>query len=79
MNNSLSSDVQQLIADHLASGRYANQDEVLRDALLTLREVDDEVAAIQSAIDEWRSGDHGVTLDEAFASVRAEATRKHER
>ena len=69
-------DVQQLIAGRLASGRYANEDDVLRDALQALEEIDDDATAVQAAIDEWQSGDEGLPLDDAFERVREEHPRK---
>jgi len=67
MNHTLPPDVQRLIAAQLASGRYASEEEVLRDALLVLRDVDEEAGKVQAAIDEWKNGDQGIPLDEAFA------------
>ena len=44
------------IQRQLASGSYASPDEVLRDALAALRSRDEEVVAIQEAIDEMEAG-----------------------
>jgi Arc/MetJ-type ribon-helix-helix transcriptional regulator len=60
-------DVEKLLRDHMASGGYASEDEVLRDALRTLgefvhsrEEVDEEcrqtVAAIQEGAADAKAG-----------------------
>lgn len=69
-------DVQQLIASQMATGRYTNEDELLRDALQVLQEFDRDAAAIQLAADDWQAGDEGQPLDEAFDAIRARAQRK---
>ena len=63
-------DVQDLIAAQLATGRYQNEDEVLREALRALQEASDDAAAVQDAIDAWKVGDDGLPLDQAFDLVR---------
>lgn len=63
-------DVQDLIAAQLATGRYQNEDDVLREALRALQEASDDVTAVQDAIDAWKAGDDGLPLDQAFDSVR---------
>jgi hypothetical protein len=35
-----------------------------------LQEASDDVAAVPDAIDGWKAGDDGLSLDEAFDSVR---------
>ena len=65
-------DIEQLISDQLSKGRYANVDEILRKALQALQRLDDDSAAIQEAVDDWKRGDDGVGLDQAFAMVREE-------
>ncbi|MGE3780311.1 MAG: type II toxin-antitoxin system ParD family antitoxin [Pirellulaceae bacterium] len=69
-------DVRQLITQQLESGRYASEDDVLRDALRVLQDVDNDTVSIQAAIDEWNAGDEGMALDEAFSWVREEFQRK---
>lgn len=63
-------DLQQRIAAHLSSGRYQTEDDVLREALRALAEEEEDLAAVREAVAEWRSGDPGEPLDEAFAKVR---------
>jgi putative addiction module CopG family antidote len=56
MSVDLSPEVWNEIQRQLASGSYASPDEVLRDALAALRTRDEEVLAIQEAIDEMEAG-----------------------
>ena len=76
MHYSFPPDVQQLVASQMASGRYIDEDEVLRDALRVLQQVDHDAAAIQEAIDDWSNGDQGLPLDQAFEAIRTEFRRK---
>jgi len=54
----------------MATGRYASEDEVLRDALDTLDTVEAEAREVQVAIDAVKNGDAPVPLDEAFDALR---------
>ena len=63
-------DLQRLIDARLATGTYASEDELLRDALRALAEESEDLAAVQAAVAEWRAGDVGMPLREAFAQVR---------
>jgi Arc/MetJ-type ribon-helix-helix transcriptional regulator len=63
-------DIQELIHERMASGQYSSEDELLREALCSLREEAEDVAAVQQAIDDWRGGDEGVPVDEAFDALR---------
>jgi Arc/MetJ-type ribon-helix-helix transcriptional regulator len=63
-------EVQRLVETRMASGKYASEDELLRDALEALAAESEELQAIQDAIAEWRGGDPGVSLGEAFDIVR---------
>lgn len=63
-------DLEEIVASYVESGRFNSTADVLRHALQALQEQDDEVAAIQIAIDEWKKGDAGVPLDDAFEIVR---------
>ena len=64
------SDLQQMVNSQLASGRYATEDEVLRDALRALEEEIEDLTAVREAIAAWRAGDDGVPMDEAFERIR---------
>ncbi len=63
-------DLQQLVADHLASGRYPSEDEVLREAMHALGRQEDDLLAVQEAIAQWKSGDEGFSVKEAFKIIR---------
>ena len=76
MSYSFPTDVEQLVARQMATGRYTNEDELLRDALQILQEFDRDTAAIQRAVDDWQAGDEGQPLEEAFDAIRARAQRK---
>ena len=63
-------DVEELVASRMAAGGYATEDDVLRDALRALAEEEEDLAAVREAIAEYRAGDPGLPLDEAFDLVR---------
>jgi Arc/MetJ-type ribon-helix-helix transcriptional regulator len=65
-------DVQAAIDAKVASGQYADEETVLREAMASLEEFDEDVAKVQSAIDKWQAGDEGLPIDEAFNVVRRE-------
>jgi putative addiction module CopG family antidote len=65
------SDVQQLVEAHLSSGRYSTEDDVLRDALRALAEEEQDLQAVRESIDEWKAGDPGTALADAFDRVRS--------
>ena len=64
-------DLSALVGEHMASGRYASEDDLLRSALRALSEEEEDIAAVREAIDEWRSGDPGIPLDAAVEVIRA--------
>jgi len=66
-------DVEQLVTQRMASGDYATEDDVLRDALRALAEQADDLAAVEAAVAGWRAGEEGQPLGEAFDEIR----RKH--
>lgn len=63
-------DIRDLVGKHMACGRYASEDELLRDALHALAESEEDLAAIQDALNDWRAGDAGVALDDAMQAIR---------
>lgn len=63
-------DVKQLVADRMESGGYQSEDELLRDALRALTDEEHDLGAVREAISEWRAGDEGVPLDDAFDQLR---------
>jgi len=69
MSHSISDDIARLIHERMATGRYASEDELLREALAALSVEEDDLQAIQAAIDELQAGDSGVPLAEAIAAL----------
>ena len=63
-------DLQDLIQIQMSTGGYDTEDDLLRAALQSLSEEQEDLAAVKQAIAELEMGDEGVTLDEAFAIVR---------
>ena len=63
-------DVEQLVAGCMSTGAYSTEDDVLRDALRALAEEEEDLVAVREAVAEYRAGDTGLPLDEAFALVR---------
>jgi len=63
-------DVDELVRGRMASGNYATEDELLKEALLALTEQEGDLLAVREALAEFEAGDAGVSLDEAFGGVR---------
>ncbi len=63
-------DVQAEIDAKVASGQYADEESVLREAMASLKQFDENVADLQLAIDDWQAGDEGMPIDEAVELVR---------
>ena len=63
-------DVEERVQTRMATGRYASEDEVLRDALDTLDTVEADAREVQVAIDAVQEGDAPVPLDQAFDALR---------
>ena len=62
--------VDTLVKKQLKSGQYASEDDVLLDALRALQAHQEESAAIQESLDTLDQGDPGVTLEQAFDTIR---------
>jgi len=71
MPYALPSDIEQIVDQQVASGKYRDAESVLKAAFAALTEADSDLAAIQEAISEWKAGDDGLPVDEAFAEIRA--------
>ncbi len=56
MFNKLPSDVRAEIKERMASGHYNSEEDVLRQAMRALKVQDQELAAIQSGIDDAEAG-----------------------
>ena len=67
-------DVESLIRVQMATGRYANEDDLLREALERLTEADADFHAVEEALDAMDVGDEGTPLDEAIAAIKAKQT-----
>jgi len=65
-------DVKDLVNEHLATGQYGSEDDVLRDALKALKRRSRETAAIAEGIEDMQAGRFR-SLDE----VDADLLRKH--
>ena len=65
-------DVEELVVNQVASGRYRSGHEVLRSAMQELAMADEDVIAIQDAVNE---GDEGIALDDAFKKIRESRTQ----
>lgn len=63
-------DVEERVQARMATGRYATEDEVLREALDTLDDVEAEARELEAAIDAVKKGDVAVPLHEAFDALR---------
>jgi Arc/MetJ-type ribon-helix-helix transcriptional regulator len=64
-------DVEALVAQQMSGGRYRTEEDVLRSAMHALLEANEDLAAVQQALEEWRGGDPGVALDDAVRTIRA--------
>jgi Arc/MetJ-type ribon-helix-helix transcriptional regulator len=56
MQYELPPDVEQQVRERMASGHYATEVDVLRDALAALKSRDEELTAIQEGIDDMEAG-----------------------
>ena len=70
MSTDIPADILAAIELKIASGEYADQESVLREAMARLDEFDDDVVGLQASIDKWKAGDKGVPVDDAFDMVR---------
>jgi Arc/MetJ-type ribon-helix-helix transcriptional regulator len=63
-------DLQALVGEQMASGKYASEDELLRSALRASVEAEQDLDAARESLAEWRAGDPGHPLDDAFDAIR---------
>jgi putative addiction module CopG family antidote len=70
MSYPLPPDVEEMVRQRMASGKYPSEGDLFREALQALSEEEQDLAAIQEAVAEWRAGDSGIPLDEAFDALR---------
>lgn len=64
-------DIAAIVHQCMATGRYACEDDVLRDALHLLADDEAELLAIREAIADLQAGDPGLTVEAAFDAIRA--------
>jgi putative addiction module CopG family antidote len=69
MKYELPPDVEQQLKQRVASGQYASEADVLRDALAALEWRDQEIAAMQAGIDDMEAG-RVRPFSEADAEIR---------
>ncbi|MBI1899864.1 MAG: type II toxin-antitoxin system ParD family antitoxin [Planctomycetia bacterium] len=70
MNYPLPADLEQLVQDEMAWGGYASEEDVLRRALVALRERREDLAAIQEGIDDLEAG-RVRPIEEVVDEIRA--------
>ena len=63
-------DVEELVSQRIASGNYATEDDVLRDALQALAEQAADLEAVEVAIAGMRAGEKGEPLADVFDEIR---------
>jgi putative addiction module CopG family antidote len=63
-------DLQALVGEQMASGKYASEDELLRSALRALVEEEQDLEAVRQSLAEWRAGDPGLPLQDALHAIR---------
>ena len=63
-------DLQEFVRERLASGKYASEEELLRDAFQALADEEEDLDAVREALAEWQAGDAGVPLDDAVEALR---------
>jgi len=71
-------DVQAAIEAKVSSGQSTDEEAVLREAMASLNEFDEDAAKLQTAIQDWRSGDAGLPLDQAAELVRGKVEGRDE-
>ena len=71
MSHQFPPDVEAEVRERMATGQYASEDDVLRDALQALKRQDQDIAAIQEAITDMEAGDRGRPFDEFVSDFRA--------
>jgi putative addiction module CopG family antidote len=70
MPTQLPPDVQQNVTAWVATGRYASEEDVLRDALRALAEEQYDLDAVCQAIEEVDAGDAGIPVRQVFEELR---------
>jgi Arc/MetJ-type ribon-helix-helix transcriptional regulator len=63
--------VEKLIRDRMATGRYNSEEQLLVEALQSLEENDQELKALEEGLASMDQGEEGTLLNEAFDRLRA--------
>jgi Arc/MetJ-type ribon-helix-helix transcriptional regulator len=63
-------DLDEQLKDRLATGQYASEEDVLREALRALKRQEDDVAAAREALADLEAGDRGKAFDEFVEDFR---------
>lgn len=64
------------VRDSIASGRYADESEVLKEALRLLEKRDSQLEDLQRAIREGEESGEPIPADEVFAKLRARISER---
>ena len=78
MTHQFPPDVEAQLRERMATGQYASEVDVLRDALRALKRQDQDVAAIKEAITDMEAGDRGRPFDEFVDEFRAKYNIPHD-
>jgi Arc/MetJ-type ribon-helix-helix transcriptional regulator len=78
MQHQFPADVEQLITERMATGQYASEADLVRQALLSLSTEDQDLEAVREAIADLENGDLGIPLDEAFDRIRHSRSNSQE-
>ncbi len=70
MANQFPPDLEEQLKERMATGQYASEDDVLREALRALKRQDEDVAALKEAITDMEAGDRGRSFDEFVDDFR---------
>jgi Arc/MetJ-type ribon-helix-helix transcriptional regulator len=76
MIDDLPADIEAAINAKVASGMYPNRIAVLRDALASLDEFEEDLDGLKTSIANWQAGDRGMPIEDAFALIRREMQEK---
>jgi Arc/MetJ-type ribon-helix-helix transcriptional regulator len=70
MTRNLPADVETLIREHMATGRYPTEGDLLREALVRLNEdtavEDEDMVAILEGLEDVNRGEPGMSVEETF-------------
>ena len=70
MSLQISADIESSIRAFITNGRFSNEDEVLREAIIALERQERDIAAIQEGIDDMNAGRYR-PWEEVRAEMRA--------